>query len=886
MRARARWIDPAWLKAPLLLVRFPAIFFSLVIAALILGSTTAAAPFLLSSAGNAALDQELETVTDEQAGLSFSTFGFVDRAAFSPANAQVKDVAGSIDRLGPSLLTVEGASTRIANQDGETSAVRFMFRRGALANVKKLTPDRGIDGVWISDSNAEELGVGPGDQIVWERLRGTRSITVAGIYRNLASEPISEFWRPLTFDIINPSINQPPLYPYLLMNIGTLLDVGTGVGQQATFSWEFPLRWTHPTLPEAEQVAATFNRAKLEASDPLTNVGRALNGLTLYGSLDVHTSLTTAIKNARDTVTAIEGPVTLISLAGRLVALAVLGAAGLFAFTKRKVEARLLSAQGRTPWWQGAKAAVEAAVPVLAGGAAGWALGAILVRVVGPSNLISPDVPLAAAKEVGLWLAGAVGLLGVVYGIAAHQESQLGASRLRQAIGRVPWEMVVLLLAGVSLYEVLSREGAIVESADKAAKIDLLLLAFPFLFIAGIAGLAARGLRRLLPRLRQTGGDRSSWSFLAIRRFAGAQKTGFLLITASAIALGVLVYSSTLVATTSRTVRAKAQVLAGSDVAAAIQNVEDIPDDFPFPSTVVSLTSGDVFPGDERVSILAVDPQTFERGAFWDGSFSDEPLRDLLGKLASDGPRLPVILAGTTAPEEATVDTRAIDIPITVVDEVTAWPGMVPNRPLMVVDATTMSRIAQQLGSLPTDPFAVDELWVKGDPDKVVDAIDEAQLVVEQIKTAAEVQDAPSLRSLSWTFGFLQALGFLAGAIALVGLVLYLQSRQQSREVSYALARRMGLSRGDHRLAVAVELAAMLASAGVIGGISAVIAARLVASQIDPLPGLPPGTLFGIPVLLLAAAPVILLIVAMAGAWRVQRRADRMNVAEVMRLAT
>jgi putative ABC transport system permease protein len=247
---------------------------------------------------------------------------------------------------------------------------------------------------------------------------------------------------------------------------------------------------------------------------------------------------------------------------------------------------------------------------------------------------------------------------------------------------------------------------------------------------------------------------------------------------------------------------------------------------------------------------------------------------------------VPVILAGTTAPTEATVESRAVDIPISVVDTVTAWPGMKPNEPTMIVDSETMSRIAQDLGSLKTDPFAVNEIWAKGEPEVVFDALDDARLLVEHSRTANAVREAPSLRSLSWTFGFLQALGLLAGSIALVGSVLYLQSRQQSREVSYALARRMGLSRASHRRAVAAELAAMLASSVLIGGVAALIAAWLVSGEIDPLPGLPPGTLFRVPMAVLAAAPLVLLLVSLVGAWSVQRRADKMNVSEVMRLAT
>lgn len=879
-------MDPAWLKAPLLYLRFPALAFSLITATAILGATTASSPLLLSSAGNAALEQELAALTDEQAGLSVSTFGFINRETFGPANQQVRDLGARLPALGDPILTIEGATTRVANSDGDESSVRLLARTRALANVEKLTPDRGIDGAWISDTNAEALGVGPGDEVVLERQFGSSRIPIAGIYKNLASAPITEYWRPLTFHIISPIANQPPLYPYLIMPVGELMNATQGIGQQATFAWDFPLPLEDPTLPQAAKISDSFLDARLEASDPLTTVGRALTGLTQFNQLDVHSSLPNAIKNSEATVTAIEGPVRLISLAGRLVALAVIAAAGLFSYTRRRVEARLLSAQGRTPWWQGAKAGAEALIPALVGAAAGWVAGQGLVKVAGPSDLISEGVAIDALREVGLWTLGAVVLLGIVYGLAAHQEMQLGSPRLRQVIGRVPWELVLLVLAGASLYEVRTRQGAIVEAADKAAEIDLFLLAFPFLFLAGISGLASRALRGLLPRLRRSSGSKGAWSYLATRRFAGGQKIGFLLITASAIALGVLVYSATLVSTTETTVHSKAQVLAGSDVAAAIQNIEDVPEDFPFPSTHVALSSGDVLPADERVNILSVDPVTFERGAFWDPSFADESLDELLAKLRSDGARLPVLLAGATAPEEATIDTRGIDIPITVVDTVRAWPGMIPNRGLMIVDQVTFQRIAVDYGSLEKDPFAVNELWVKGEDGAVFAALDERGLVVNNSRTAAGVEDAPSLRSLTWTFGFLQALGLLSGLIAIVGLVLYLQSRQQAREVSYALARRMGLTRPSHRLAVGAELLAMLLSSALIGGVTAIIAARLVSSGIDPLPGLPPGTLFRLPGQILWGAPILLLLVAFLGAWRVQRRADRMNVAEVMRLAT
>jgi putative ABC transport system permease protein len=877
-------VDPAWLKAPLLLTRFPTILLSIVAGASILGATTSAAPLLLSSAGNAALAQELARIGDH-AGLSVGVFGFIDPDTFHVANDAVVNAASDIEELSDATLTLEGTTTNVGNGRGETTQVRFLSRTGAEDHIEKLSRDTG-SGMWIAASSASALGVRPGDELTIRFGDLVSSTTVRGIYRDLAaSAPLPDYWTPLTFHIISPIQNQPPLHPYLIGDVATLLDVSTGIAQQATMTWDFALEKERLTLPEAKGFARRFDDIRSRAHDPLHELGRTLAAVDQFGGLDVETSLPSAIKKSEEAVAAIEGPVQLISLAGRLVALTVLAAAGQYAFTRRRVEARLLSAQGRTPWWQGAKASVEAALPAVIGASVGWLVGIEIVARVGPSDLISAGVSEQAARSVAWWTGAAIVLAGLVFGLSAHQETQLSSSRFGRAVARVPWEIICLSLAAASLYEVLTRGGAVIESVDQPPKIDLFLLAFPFLFIAGMAGLATRMLRRSLPRLRRASAAGSAWRFLAVRRFAGAQKGGLLLITASAIALGTFVYSATLVATTATTIQAKARVLAGSDLAAVVRDVEEMSGELGLRYTAVARSAGDLFPGAIDVDILAVDRSTFERGAFWDPSFAERPLDELLGELSSEGSRLPVILAGAAVPNEATVESRGKNIPIEVVARVEAWPGMRPNRGLIVADQETMSRIAVDLGATPTDPFATDELWIKGNADAALATLADAGVFVERYQSAAEIQETPALRALTWAFGFLQALGLLAGVIAVVGVTLNLQARQQAREISYALARRMGLSRSSHRLAIGGELVAMLAAAALSGGVFALVAARIISSQIDPLPGLPPSGIFQIPTGVVVGLPIVLVVISIVGAWLVQLRADRMNVAEVMRLA-
>ncbi|HWC14328.1 MAG TPA: hypothetical protein VG929_07015 [Actinomycetota bacterium] len=880
-----RWIDPAWRKAPLLLLRFPAILGSVVAAAVILGVTTAAAPLLLSSAANAAVAQELDQYGPALAGVSFSTFGFIEGDKFRPADSEVLRATGAVPEVGEPTTMIKSATTGIETRAGEAQ-VRLLFRTGAVRNIDKLTTRRGLPGGWIARSTADALRVGPGDHVVLESFRARRKIPIAGIYRDLASAPLSDYWAPLTYDIINEIPNQPPLRPYMILPRDQLFDATQGMDQQGTFSWDFPLVDRVMTMPQAIRTEAAIGELKLEASDPLTPLGGALADLTLYGTLDVRTSLTAAIASSEETVTAVEGPVRLISLAARIVALVVIGAAGIFAHSTRRREARLLSAQGRTPWWQGTKSSVEAALPAATGGVVGWFIAIELVQRAGPAPTISAGVTRDALVEVGWWIVAAVVVMGFVYAFGTHQETQIGASRLRRAVAKIPWEVVVLVLAAASFYELAARQDPIVQATDEPASIDMLLLAFPFLFLAGMGGLVVRGLGRLLPRMRRGAATARPWRYLAVRRFAATQKAGLLVINSAAVAVGILVYSGTLVDTTATTVRAKAHILAGSETAVAVQNVEDVPADIDLDWTHVAIGSADLLPGEERIDVLSLDPTTFARGAFWDPTFADRPLGDLLADLVRGGDRVPVILAGIETPRHSTVEARGRHLPIEVIETVRAWPGMSPNKPMMIVDGETYTRVARAAGATATDPFASDQVWAKDDPDVVLEALEDEQVFVQYHRAARDVEASPPFRSLFWTFGFLQALGVLAGGLALVGVVLYVQSRQASRDVSYALARRMGLSPSSHRVAIGAELVAILAISFAIGAALALTAAALVVDKIDPLPALPPDPLFRVPAALVAGSCGVLVFVAVAGAWLVQQRTDRMSVAEVMRLAT
>jgi len=178
------------------------------------------------------------------------------------------------------------------------------------------------------------------------------------------------------------------------------------------------------------------------------------------------------------------------------------------------------------------------------------------------------------------------------------------------------------------------------------------------------------------------------------------------------------------------------------------------------------------------------------------------------------------------------------------------------------------------------------ELWARAPAVRVLEALRRASIQPGQVSTVEQIRDRPQFDAVTWTFGLLQALGILAGLVAAVAVVLFLQARQQAREVAYALATRMGLRRAAHLRSVLLEVAGMLAVAFALGALLGLGGAAAVLGRIDLLPGVPPGPSFRVPFQVLGLAAAGLALLAVAGAWLVQRQADRADVAEVMRRAT
>jgi putative ABC transport system permease protein len=890
-RARLAALGSApWLKAPILLFRFPGLLLAMASAVLILAVATAAGPLFLSSAGNATLHRSLREMCSWDAGLAMRIpapltgesfyFGLLGPPmetrtaveALVQVDGQVRRSFRSIESTRPVQWSIVGSSLTVTKPGTELQfgSIRLLTQDGWRSHIHQLS-SAGGDGIWLPDNVASQLKVRAGERVAFRGPDRTVKVRVAGTYTNLSQSPRTPFWcgqESLIYPYSAFASRPPP--PLVLSDRSTFLNLGRRLGERGSIvTWNVPIREEGLTVGEAhEAVAAT--QAKV---DELFRRG--------FGS-KIEFGLPFIADLASATEDSMRGTVETVSLAGRLVALIVIGAAGIYWVNRRRVEVGLLTARGSSPSSLGAKVLLEVLLVAAAAGLAGWFVALWLVRRFGPTSLLEPGAPTSALRAVLWTVAAALVILAVITAFAVRKEGETTGPRSRRALSRAPWEVPVLILAAASLYEIFSRRPPHVTDVRVPVKPDVLILLFPILFIAGMAGLATRVLHRLLPRLRSAGHGWAPAFYLSSRRLSSAPQAALTLLTVAALAIGILAYAGALSASQAASARAKAQVFVGSDVSVNLAISNPLPKRLPFPTTrITRVTNGELMGlshGSNGVDLLGIEPASFPAVAYWDRSFSTSSLAGLIQNLRSAPSQpLPAISVGGSIRRLGTIQAGAKTVPYRVIGVARDFAGLHADRPMLV---TTRHALRQR------DLGGIEQLWAKGDPGSILTTLRSTGSIIEGSEALAEeTQELPQFTSLRWGLGFLQALGIVTGLIALGGIVLYLESRQRSREVSYALARRMGLSRGEHRRSIGLELAAMLGVGVVMGVGLAWLAARIVYGRLDPMPLLPPSPLFRSPYLLLGVTASCALLASWIGAWRVHRTAERANVAEVMRVA-
>lgn len=851
------------------LARFPGLLLAIVGACAVVGAVTFAGVSFLDVAASQTLSQQM---TADGAFRLPTT----EIAADTPVVADVVAYRTSLlaqglePAFGAPIVTARGDVVTVAS-GAESVEVRLVSRTDALEHVTVVAQGDG-DGSWLADVTAATLGVGPGDEVTFVADGAEVTSTVAGIYGDLMEEPRTPYWASLdTFIWPAPAAETRPPAPVLL-SLGSYLEIDQALlDDQDPLTWEFLLPSAPLSMQEAERARQELDAFRATLLDESRETGSAF---TRTGFTE---PLSGWIERTEEVVAQIGPPVQALMAGALVLSFSVLGGAGAFMVRRRRVEFGLLDARGVGLTRIGLRTAAEALLPVLVGLGVGAVAGWAIVGRVVPGGVASDRVASSAARALAVVAVVSVVLVATIVARSVASLSATEPGGVRRAASRAPWEAVTIALA------VLAYVG--LRGGEEGGPIDPLFLLFPVLVLAGAVGLAGRGLRRVLPRLRGVGARWPTGAYLAARRLTAASRGALSLLMVAAVAVGVLVYAATVAGSVSAAADEAASLAVGSDVSVEYAGSFD-PGSAGVPVTAVARIERASFAGDDReFEVLLVDPATFAEVAAWQEGYADRSIEDLMGALAAPpDPRTPVIVAGdVTAGQDPVLTIPGLDVPVEVVGTASAFPGMVGERPLVVMDRAAMQTVVGAR-DLPLTAFVGSwEVWGSGGEAEVVAAVTAGGATVLSSVSAADLRDTPEYVGVTSMLQLLLALGVLAGSVVFVVIALYLAARQRSAEVAYALSRRMGLARATSGWSLRLEVLGLLGIAFVLGAVVALGASALVAPQTQARVVEAETTMFRVPGGPLAVAATALLAFAVLATALVQRRADRANVAEVMR---
>jgi putative ABC transport system permease protein len=881
---------PPWTRAPLLPFRQPAVILAVLGAAMILACASASAALFLSSSSSESMRRILAQECADAAYPTVRATGVVAdadqlvpgaRASLQPRELADRDVRGAMTGAGfadPYPVRFSDQAPQVV-AGSQIKGGRLFYRPGATEQVTPVGRTLPGAGVWLPDGLATRLDVPVGGTV---NLTGggtdgdgAGSARVVGIYRNLFEEPVRPYWCSYSTLFVNPSYGDdtsapPPLV--LTTDSDTFSRLRDGYNGSSTESWVSPVGTSGLTLSEGKDIVGRQSAAYAAAGLPEPTDFADRNAGT--GQLPVFTERVSLIRDG------LRGPVLPIAFGGSLLALLLVGAAGSYWADRRAREVRLLSSRGVSPAALALKAVLELALPAAVGTVLGWLLARWLVTELGPSPVLDPSAPWQAGATALVALASGLGLLALVAGLRSRAATERPVGARRTWVALAPWEL--LLLGAALLCWLRLRSGDAVTVDKGIAQINLLVVAFPLLFLVGAAVLVVRLLALLLPRLAKAAGRLSPGWYLATRRVTASRVVSVVLLAAASTPIAVLVYAAALTQTSQYTLDAKAGLVNGSTV--AVQSVDPVartPATDAAGAVVVRYLYGKVDgqPGD--VVVLAVDPDTFAGAASWDDRYAGRSLPDLMATLKSGGDRVPAVVVrdGPAFPATFELGLGRTRVEVTAAATAEIFPGRRVPAPMIVLDRSRLGEV---------DPYAgtLNELWSRGDPTAAQDAVAAQDARIYTVSSQDSVFEVANFLGVSWTFGYLSALAALVGLVAIGGLLLYLETRQRSRTAAYALGRRMGLTRGTHLRSLLAELGVLLGLAWVIGAALAWAAVLMVYGRLDIDTDRPPGPLLTVPTAAFAGSLVAVAVVVVLAALYAQRSADRADVAEVLRLGT
>ncbi|MDH3464066.1 MAG: ABC transporter permease, partial [Acidimicrobiia bacterium] len=779
----------------------------------------------------------------------------------------------------PPRLYLEGGLVTGANTNGEGLTIPFRFTgRDEFRDHIELVEGEHGDGAYIDDVAARDLAALPGDVIEYNIQGDRHQFEVQAVYKGLYDQLADPYWCYLE-DVLAVTIMGDLQAPLVLVDTDyfdesselfrrAFATYGGGLGR-----WELPVRVDGLTVAAAHQAAATLALTNDTIEDSTDNPGFSA-GPSIHSDLPLVTTRVQALSDALQTSILPLAAVVLLAAVG------LVGGAGSYWVDRRRIELQLLSTIGAGPVPIATKATLEFLFPTLIGGVIGCALANVIIPLVGPSSDVEMSSRLSSIWVTGL--AMVVALLAVSIVVGSRSRSLLDhAPRTRdnQSL-RIP--LALLSVVAAVLVRAAIGDSAVVTGENQlVGSVDPLVLFLPLLTFLAAVLIVSEMIIRLFPLIRRAGAKGHS-AFLASRRIVSAPTLVIALIAGAALPVATLIYASSLTRSATSTIDAKGKTFIGADVSTPVFGPIDPPGTLAKVSTVVIKTERGELNG-QTVDVLAIDYDTFGLGAFWEEEFVQVPLQTILDGIrgTSDKPPLDAYIANGSA-EDGELSAGRGDANIHVIGELDSFPGSRRSRPLVVVDRDRF-----------TDAFADDDgrligsrylMWTLDRTETEVET-EMANAGIGYAFTTAATTTLDQLRfaALVWTFDFLEIYSALAGLIAIGAVLLYVDTRQRSRNLSYALARRMGLTQREHLVAGLIEIGSLTVLGAVVGIFAGRIPARQLYLILDAVQETPPAPRWVGALNVAVLALVIAAVVSILAALLAQRTADNADTSELLR---
>jgi putative ABC transport system permease protein len=754
-------------------------------------------------------------------------------------------------RLGSELRSDVAANVRYAEGGPPGPAGSYVLR---TKNKQPQTLPR-FD-VALSAATAHSIGLGTGDIAIISDTDGpVAAVRVDGIFEPV--DPGSSYWaldrRPLAVSLQTRDPEAPPdVFATGVIAPEAYDEWRATFGDHIEYLWRFEPDPNKVVASEADAVARGLD----EYSSLIAATKASGMQVQLRSGLD---SLMRDFGHQLRTAKAVMG----VAVAGLLaVALLVLALAAQLLAEHRREALDLVRARGSSLAQLIGLVLAETAVVVVPATVLGY---------------FAAGLAISRLTAASLWLTAlvAVGALGLSAALAAYQHRRAGRMerrdliRIRPSRRRVIVESLIVVLAVIGVV-LLHRRGLTTEASGRG--VDPFLLAVPVLVGLAAGLLALRVYPYLLGLLSGMAGRwRSAVPFLGVARASRETLTSTLPLVAVLLGLGLGVFGSVVDQGLAQAQQDRAWREVGADAQvrhAGIQpaEIDKIRRLHGVTGVVPAVIEDDaVLTGDQSEPVVAVAIDLAAYRALVAGSplappggDQNETTSDLSPVLVS--PRLEAISANRST--QLDWNTLGITEEVTVDGTIDAFPTL--------EDAPALTVVPYQSFVTRYQAPQTNTLFLAGagiDPTDIKAILGSDAFVTTREGRFTEIRDAPLAKGVRTVFAVgVAALGVFCGLAILLALVVGADNR--ARAIAYL--RTLGLSRGQARGLVLLEVGPLVVAAMLGGLVLGMILPHVVGPAVDfrpytggekvssyPLDPVALGVIFGGLALLAAAAILV-----------------------------